>query len=157
MKTEHLAVEIRLEDDPERMGPGRLVGTLMPYGQKASDRQEMFESGSLQWPDDGVLLREMHDRQRPIARFVPVATDTEVRVKINLPDSVAGRSATANVVAGVYQGLSVEFRAIRETVSGGIRVVQEALLVGAGLVDKGSYAQALVEARGKVKRRRIWL
>lgn len=157
MKTEHRSIEIRFEADPERMGPGRLVGTLMPYGQRASDRPELFEAGSLEWPADGVLLREMHRREFPIARFIPEATDTEVRVSITLPDSVAGRSAKANVVSGVYSGLSVEFRAIKETVRGGIRVVQKALLVGAGLVDSGAYAGATVEARAKAGRRRLWL
>ena len=154
---ESRAVEIRLEADPERLGPGLLVGCLVPYETRASDRPEMFEAGSLEWPTEGVLLREMHDRQRPIARFIPVATDTEVRVKITLPDTTAGRDAKANVLAGVYAGLSVEFRALKETMRDGVRVVQKALLTGAGLVDSGSYSQALVEARAKSKRRRLWL
>ena len=157
MKTEHREIEIRFEADPNRLTTGRLIGVLMPYETRASDRPEMFEAGSLEWPTEGVLLREMHDRQRPIARFIPVATDTEVRVQITLPDTTAGRDAKANVLAGVYAGLSVEFRAIRETVRDGVRVVQKALLTGAGLVDSGSYSQALVEARGKSKRRRLWL
>ena len=157
MKTEHRSIEIRFEADPERMGPGRLVGTLLPYDQRASDRPELFEAGSLEWPEDGVLLREMHDRQRPIARFIPEATDGEVRVAIVLPDTTAGRDARANVLAGVYAGLSVEFRAIRETVRGGLRVVQKAMLTGAGLVDQGSYSGATVEARAKSGKRRLWL
>ena len=157
MKTERRAIEIRFEADPDRMSPGKLIGVLMPYETRASDRPEMFESGSLEWPKDGVLLREMHDRQRPIARFIPEATDGEVRVAIPLPDSTAGRDARANVLAGVYSGLSVEFRAIRETVRGGLRVVQKAMLTGAGLVDSGAYAGATVEARAKAGRRRLWL
>ena len=99
----------------------------------------------------------MHDRQRPIARFIPEAADGEVRVAIPLPDTTAGRDARANVLAGVYKGLSVEFKAIRETVRGGLRVVQEAMLTGAGLVDSGAYSGATVEARGKADRRRLWL
>ena len=113
MKTEHREIEIRFEADPNRLTTGRLIGVLMPYETRASDRPEMFEAGSLEWPTEGVLLREMHDRQRPIARFIPVATHTEVRVQITLPDTTAGRDAKANVVAGVYSGLSVEFRAIK--------------------------------------------
>ena len=54
MKTESRTVEIRLsETDPERMGPGRLVGTLMPYETRAVDRAEMFKAGALHWPEDG--------------------------------------------------------------------------------------------------------
>ena len=157
MKTEHRSIEIRFEADPERMGPGRLVGTLMPYDQRASDRPEMFEAGSLTWPDAGVLLREMHRRESPIARFIPKATDTEVRVSIILPDTTAGRDARTNVVSGVYKGLSVEFRALKETVRNGLRVIQKASLIGAGLVDQGSYSGATVEARAKSGKRRLWL
>ena len=76
----------------------------------------MFEAGALHWPDDGVLLRSMHKRQDPVARFIPEATDTEVRVSIPLPDTTAGRDAATNVKAGVLKGLSVEFRSERESV-----------------------------------------
>ena len=157
MRSETMQIEVRLSEDDSRSGPGILSGVLMPYGQRASDRQEMFEAGSLRWPADGVLLREMHDRQRPVARFTPTATDSEVRVSITLPDSTAGRDARSNVLAGVYKGLSVEFRSIRETMRAGVRVIQEAMLTGAGLVDSGAYAAATVEARAKGKRRRLWL
>ena len=68
---ESRAVEIRLETDPERQGPGRLVGTLMPYETRAVDRAEMFAQGALHWPAEGVLLREQHNRQAPIVRFTP--------------------------------------------------------------------------------------
>ena len=54
MKHETRTVEIRIESDAERMGPGRLVGVLMPYGQRAADRPELFEPGALHWPADGV-------------------------------------------------------------------------------------------------------
>ena len=157
MKTETRAIEIRLADDPERMLPGKLVGILMPYGQRAADRPEMFEPGALHWPADGVLLRSMHKRQDPVARFIPEATDTEVRVSIDLPDTTAGRDAAANVRAGVLRGLSVEFNAERERQVDGVRVIQRAALMGAGLVDSGAYAGATVEARSEAKRRRVWL
>lgn len=157
MDVERRAVEIRLESDPARSGPGRLVGILMPYGQRAQDRAEMFEAGALHWPADGVLLRAMHRRQDPIARFTPEATESEVRVKITLPDTTAGRDAATNVRAGVLRGLSVEFRSERERQVDGVRVIQRAALVGAGLVDSGSYAGATVESRAKAGRRRLWL
>ena len=158
VKTESRVIEIRLSDDPDRIGPGILEGTLMPYGQRASDRPEMFESGSLHWPDDGVLLRSMHRRDSPIARFVPVASETEVRVKIQLPDTTAGRDARESVRMGVFKGLSVEFRSEKEESRNGLRVILRAALVGAGLVDSGAYSGATVEARqGRSARRRRWL
>ena len=157
MTTERRTVEIRLETDPERQGPGRLTGTLMPYETRAVDRAEMFKAGALHWPEDGVLLRSMHRREAPIARFIPEATDGEVRVAIQLPDSTAGRDAAANVRAGVFRGLSVEFLPESETVRDGVRVIERARLVGAGLVDSPSYAGAGVEVRDKGRRARLWL
>ena len=103
MKTETRQIEIRLADDPERMGPGKLEGVLMPYETRAADRPELFERGALHWPEDGVLLRAMHRRDSPIARFTPEASDSEVRVSIQLPDSIQGRSAAADVRAGVFR------------------------------------------------------
>ena len=132
MKQESRTVEIRLETDPERMGPGRLVGTLMPYETRAQDRDEMFAKGSLHWPGGGILLRSMHRRDSPIARFTPEATDGEVRVAIQLPDTTAGRDAATSVRAGVLKGLSVEFKSERERQVDGVRVIERAALVGAG-------------------------
>ena len=157
MKTETRQIEIRLAEDPERMGPGKLEGVLLPYGQRAADRPEMFEAGALHWPADGVLLRAMHRRDSPVARFTPEATETEVRVSIALPDTQAGRDAATNVRQGVLKGLSVEFHSELETRRDGLRVIQRAALVGAGLVDSGAYAGATVEARSKSRRRRLWL
>ena len=157
MKIETRAVEIRLESDPDRAGPGVLVGTLLPYETRAADRAELFAAGALHWPADGVLLRAMHKRQDPIARFTPEASETEVRALIRLPDTTAGRDAAAAVRAGVLRGLSVEFLPERETVRDGVRVIERAALVGAGLVDSPSYAGAGVEVRERAGRRRLWL
>ena len=42
-------LEIRADDT--RLSPGRLTGVLMTYGERASYRAEVFEPGSLTWPD----------------------------------------------------------------------------------------------------------
>ena len=158
VKIEKRAFEIRIEADPNRGGPGILAGVLMPYGERAADRPEMFEAGALHWPADGVLLRAMHKRENPIARFTPEASESEVRASIELPDTTAGRDAAANVRAGVLKGLSVEFHSERERMDGGLRVIERAALVGAGLVDSGAYAGASVEVRNEGQgRRRLWL
>ena len=157
MKTETRAVEIRFEADAERMGPGRLVGVLMPYETRASDRNETFQADSLHWEDEGVLLREQHNRQAPIVRFKPVVEGKEVRVSIPLPDTQRGRDAAVSVRNGTLRGLSVEFQAERERMDGNMRVIERARLVGAGLVDSPSYAGSGVEVRAKGGRRRLWL
>ena len=157
MKTETRAYEIRIESDPNRQGPGKLVGVLMPYGERAADRAEMFEAGSLHWPESGIVLREQHNREAPIVRFVPETGSKALRVSIPLPDTQRGRDAAVGVRNGTFRGLSVEFQAQSEEHRDGMRVIQRAALVGAGLVDDPSYRGATVEARAKAERRRLWL
>ena len=62
------AIEFR--EDTDRTGPGRLVGTILTYGQRAKDRPEVFEPGSLTWPDTGVVLNRQHARGAPIMRVI---------------------------------------------------------------------------------------
>ena len=158
MDTEQRSYEIRLSDDPDRMSPGILTGVLMPYETRASDRDEMFASDSLYWPEGGVVLREQHNRQAPITRFSPESRDSALHVSIPLPNTQRGRDAAVMVRNGTLRGLSVEFRSERETRQAGTRVIQRAQLVGAGLVDDPAYGSATVEVRQDgSKRRRIWL
>ena len=39
--------------DESRQSPGRIVGTLMTYGERAKDRAEMFADGALHWAESG--------------------------------------------------------------------------------------------------------
>ena len=70
-------------------------------------------------------------------------------VDAEIPDTAAGRDALAELSGPqpLSKGLSIEFRAVRQTIVLGIRRISEAVLTGAGLVDEGSYASAVVEAR----------
>ena len=152
-----LAVEIR--EDEGRLGPGRLFGIVMPYGKRASDRPELFETGSLKWPEDGIVLNRQHSRKSPIMRVIPTVEGDEVRIDQRLPDTQAGRDAAAEIRQGLFRGLSVEFVALRESVAGGIRRISSAMLRAVALVDSPSYSAAAVEVRAKPrqKRRRVWL
>ena len=153
---EQRTVEIRFAEDPDRAGPGRLQGVLMPYETRAADRPELFEDGALHWPDNGVVLRAQHDRRQPIVRFTPELRGKELVVDALLPDTTAGRDAATAVRAGLLTGLSVEFRAEVERMAGGVRRIARAALVGAGLVDDSSYAGATVEVRERTEARRWW-
>ena len=145
------SLEIRLAEDPERLGSGRLQGVLMPYGERATDRPEMFEAGALYWPEGGVVLREQHNREAPIVRFTPEDRAGAVGVDIPLPDTQRGRDAAELVRNGTLRGLSVEFHAERERMAGGVRVIERAQLMGAGLVDSPSYSGAGVEVRDELE------
>ena len=141
-----MSVEIR--EDEGRLGPGRIFGVVMPYGSRASDRPELFEQGALEWPEDGVILNRQHARKNPIMKIIPILEGNEVRIDQRLPDTQAGRDAAAEIRQGLFKGLSVEFKALRESVSGGIRRISSAMLRGVALVDDPSYKTA-VEVRHK--------
>ena len=151
------AIEIRETD-----GRARLVGTLLRYGEVASDRRERFAKGALTWPADGVVLREQHDRSQPIARVVPVVRGDEVVIDSLLPDTQRAKDAATMIREGVFRGLSVEFTSARSSADGGDRVIESALLVGAGLVDDPAYTGSRVDVRSKAqsdlaRRHDLWL
>ena len=51
MSAFELRCAIELRQDDSRRSPGRIVGTLLTYGQRASDRPEVFADGALSWPE----------------------------------------------------------------------------------------------------------
>ena len=152
--TEEIRFEIELREDDSRLSPGRIVGQLLRYNERARDRAELFETGALSWPTDGIVLNRQHERGSPILRFEPIIDGSEIRINESLPDTKAGRDAATEIRSGLMRGLSIEFKAIRERMVSGVRRISKALLTGAGLVDSPSYRTA-VELRSK--RRRVWL
>ena len=148
------AVELRA--DELLQSPGRLFGVLLTYNERASTRSETFSSGSLSWPEDGIVLRRQHQRGAPIMRVTPELRGNQVVLDAQLPDTAAGRDAAAEVRGGLFRGLSVEFSATSQRFAGGVRQIQAALLKGAGLVDSPDYVGSRVEVRGR-KGRRLWL
>ena len=156
--SDEIRCKIEYREDESRQSPGRLYGVLMPYETRAVDRPEVFKAGSLSWPDDGIVIREQHNREAPIMRAVPEVRENAVILDVALPDTQRGRDAAVMIRNGTFRGLSVEFRAKKESRVRGVREIRAATLTGAGLVDDPSYASATVEVRGKdTVRRRIWL
>lgn len=158
-ETRELRCEIEIREDESRASPGRIVGTLITYGQRARDRADVFAAGALRWPDDGVILNEQHNRRAPILRFTPILEGREVLIDAPLPDTQRGRDAATMIRDRVFRGLSIEFRALEEGRRGGLREVRTAKLLGAALVDDGSYKGQL-EVRQRDQRchgRRLWL
>ena len=128
-------------------GPGRVQGTILVYGATASDRRERFARNALEWDGAGVVLNLQHDRSQPLTRFHPTAGPEAVTMDVVLPDTRACRDACVLIRNGTLTGLSVEFLPVREQVEAGIRVIHQARLVGVGLVDQPSYAEAAVAVR----------
>ena len=146
------AIEFR--EDETRRSPGRLVGTILRYGERAADRAELFEAGALHWPADGVVLNRQHSRTAPIARVTPEERDGAVLIDTALPDTAAGRDAAEELRAGLFRGLSVEFNVVRQRFNAGVRVIQDAVLSAVALVDTPAYAGSACEVRKRKKARR---
>ena len=77
--TDEIRCAIECREDETRQGPGRLVGRILRYGERANDRPELFERGALSWPADGVVLNRQHARGAPIMRVVPVQVGDELQ------------------------------------------------------------------------------
>ena len=157
MNTEiRCSIELRADDDG-RASPGRLVGTLITFGERAGDRAELFEPGSLTWPESGIVLNRQHSRAAPVVRVIPQVVGNQVVIDAPLLNTSAGRDIATEVRAGLLTGLSIEFRAVRQTWAGGVRRISQAVLKGAGLVDGPSYRGATVEVRARRKGFVPWL
>ena len=145
-------VELRVEGR-------KLSGVVMRYGEISPSHRERFAPGSLRLANV-VHLDLDHDPERAVAWLpdggLDLASDDEaMRLSATLPPIPGADRALDDVRTGKVGGLSVEFRALKETVVDGIRVIEEAELTGVGLVKRPSYSGASVEARSR--RRRIWL
>ena len=118
--------------------------------QRLLTDQEMFMADSLHFPPAGIILDEQHNRSAPIMRVQPVLSGKTLSVSGRIPDTTRGRDAATNIREGVLTGLSVTFYAEKEERRGGVRKILRAFCPRAGLVDSGSYSEALVEVRAKV-------
>ena len=155
MKDE-IRFSIECRQDETRQSPGRLVGRILKYGERALDRAELFENGALSWPSDGVILNRQHERGAPIMRVIPELRGRELVIDQPLPDTLAGRDAAEEIRGGLFRGLSVSFQASRQSFAAGVRRIQIAELTAIGLVDSPSY-DAPVEVRQRSKGRwRVW-
>ena len=123
----------------------------MQYGDVSPSHRERFEPGSLRMAE-AVHLDLFHDVERAVAWYpgggLKLDQDsTALTMKAELPPIPAADRALNAVKTGKANGLSVEFRAIKEKRAGHIRVIEDAVLSGIGLVKRPSYQQSTVEAR----------
>ena len=143
--------EIRAAEDPDSR---ILEGTVLAYGDLAvvgPGVRERFAPGAFVGHMADVVLNRQHVRTQPVARTEAglVLTDSAeaLMLRADLPVTAGGTEALAMVRAGLLRGLSVEFRAIRQGMAGGVRVVYEAWLDAIGLVDRPAYPASAVQAR----------
>lgn len=151
---DRLEFEAEIREDLDRQSPGRIVGTMLTTGRVAGDRPEVFAPGGVTWPSGGVALLMEH-RGREVMRFTPEVRGAEVRIDAPLPDTALGRALADEIRSGKRRGMSVEFHALRETRTQGVREIERALVDGVIATDNPSYSQTRVEVRDR--RRRVWL
>ena len=141
----------------------RLSGTVMRYGDISPSHRERFVPGALRLAES-VHLDLHHDVERAVAWHpgggLALANGRDVlTMRAELPPIPAADRALAEIRAATGgMGLSVEFKALRERQDGGLRVIEDAILSGIGIVRSPSYSDAKVEARkrsGRTMRARI--
>ena len=136
----------------------RLEGVAIRYGDQAilpGIGPESFLPGAFQEAGfSDVILNVQHERGRAIARTPDTLkiSDSESTLEIaaDLPKTQEADDALELVRSKVLRGFSVEFRALKETFSAGIRVIEKAELLAVGLVDRPAYEQSIVHARAAI-------
>ena len=124
----------------------------MRYGDVSPSHREYFARGALR-PSGDVWLNLEHDGERVVAwrgaGLDVEAGDTAVRFRAEVPRTPAGDAALDGIRSGARRGVSIEFHARRESRDSrlGLRRVEDALLIGFGLVPRPSYPAAQAEAR----------
>ena len=109
--------------------------------------------------DSSVTANVLHDRQRPLARFghglALVDSDTELRARVNLPDTSDGRDVAELVRTGVLRGFSVEFKSTAEDWTGELRTINKAVLRGFAICADPAYAGATVSEAREAEQRML--
>ena len=101
---------------------------------------------------ESVHLDLFHDIERAVAWMPGGGLELHqgkdaLRMVATLPPIPAANRALDEIRAKTANGLSVEFKATKERRDGEIRVIEQAVLSGIGIVKAPSYQQSQVEAR----------
>ena len=131
----------------------RLSGTVLRYGDVSPTHKERFAPGSIRLAE-AIHLDLHHDVERAVAWHPGggLALDNgrqALTMRAELPPIPAADRALAEIRAGRVNGLSVEFQAVQERREGEIRVIEDAVLAGIGIVARPSYGGSRVEARAR--------
>lgn len=131
-------------------GNDRTVGGIVVrYGSRAQVAglfTESFVPGSLRPATRGVMLNLQHDRARLLARTGAGLTLEDGResmeMRADLPNTTLANDVLEGVRAGLYTGLSIEFRAEEESWEGNHRTVHKAVMSGVSIVDVPAYSDS---------------
>ena len=148
-----------------RATPDGVAGTLIRWGDVAEigEFTERFAAGSIDHRGD-LIVNLQHDRGKPVARtgagLELRSTDAGIEAAITWPETAPAREAKELVEARIVRGLSMEFRADKETWKGRERLVTNARLLGLALVDRPAYPGSTIAQRWHVHnlrtRKKVW-
>ena len=111
---------IELRQDETRQGPGRIVGRLITYGERAGrPRRNVRPWRPALGSEGGIILNEQHNRQAPILRFTPELDGAELRINAKLPDTQRGRDAATMIRERHHDG--AQYRVPRRERGPGVR------------------------------------
>lgn len=124
-----------------------LIGRALAYGDVANmgGFREMFVAGSFVEMPQTIDVNLQHDPDVIVARDAALVDHPrELRVHAVLPE---GSAAIQLVRRRSVDSFSIEFHALKERRENGIRVIEQAILSGLSLVDRGAYPQSKAEVR----------
>ena len=133
----------------------RLSGTVLRYGDVSPTHKERFAPGSIRLAE-AVHLDLAHDPERAVAWHPGGGLTLDngresLTMRAALPPIPAADRALAEIRAGRVNGLSVEFRALKESRDGEIRVIEDAVLAGIGIVRAPSYGASRGRGAGAIR------
>ena len=129
-----------------RVAGRTLTGRVMTFGDISPEYRERFLPGAF-GPEPSAPLNIQHDRNMVVLDAGNYAlTDTGRALEIRAELS-PGSAALSLVRRGALNGYSVEFHARAERREAGVRIIEQAALVGIGLVDQPAYPDSLAEVR----------
>lgn len=149
----HPLLELRFHTLTRAADSRVIEGVLARYG-KAYELPwgyERLQAGALWWEAGDPILNVQHNRQQPLVREgsgLELSQEGDVlRVRAVLPETTIANDALALVDANVLQGFSVEMVVRKERMlnSNSLRIIEDAKILGLGLVDKPAYPDAQVE------------
>ena len=144
--------EFRQSED----GLGVVTGTVIRYGDvaKLPWGTEEFKAGAFGDIESADLIaNRMHQRTQPLGRSgagLRIINDDEaLRAELTLPGTSVGRDTAIEVRERLLRGLSLEFRAIKDTVDDDTnhRVIERAEMFGYGIVDRPAYPGSVAQMR----------
>ena len=138
----------------------RLAGIALPWNTRSETHKEKFEPRSVELAAPGVSFNLGHDPEKVIS-FTGAGLTVESRADgLWLESELSGANPAARrareLVEKGHRGLSIEFKALRETRdTWGDRIIQSAIVSAVALVNAPSYPTSAELRRKRGGRARI--